>query len=134
MIRTCGWLSAAGVQRATSRARSKPNDSLIRVGVGAPAREGTPILKGVPEHNESDEPSGAGGSLLDQVVRDGARQMLAAALRAEVAAYVEAHTDQLDEHGHRLVVRNGHHAEREVTTAAGAVAVSHGSPTSAPTR
>src|SRR5690625_6477251 len=50
----------------------------------------------------------AGGSLLDEIVREGARQMLAAALQAEVAAYIEAHADQLDEHGHRLVVRNGH--------------------------
>ena len=33
------------------------------------------------------------GSLLDEIVRDGARQMLAAALQAEVAAYVEALTD-----------------------------------------
>jgi hypothetical protein len=49
--------------------------------------------------------------------------MLAAALQAEVAAYIEAHGDQLDEAGHRLVVRNGHHAPREVTTAAGAVEV-----------
>jgi len=64
-----------------------------------------------------------GRSLLDEIVRDGARQMLAAALQAEVAAYVEAFADQLDEHGRRLVVRNGYHAEREVTTAAGAVAV-----------
>ena len=31
---------------------------------------------------------GAGRSLLDEIVRDGARQMLAAALQAEVAAYV----------------------------------------------
>jgi len=64
-----------------------------------------------------------GGSLLDELVRDGARQMLAAALRAEVAAYVEAFADQVDQAGHRLVVRNGYHAEREVTTAAGAVPV-----------
>jgi len=64
-----------------------------------------------------------GGSLLDEIVRDGARQMLAAALQAEVAAYVEAHADVLDEAGRRLVVRNGHHGEREVLTAAGAVAV-----------
>ena len=49
--------------------------------------------------------------------------MLAAALRAEVAAYIDQFTDQVDENGHRLVVRNGSHSEREVMTAAGAVAV-----------
>jgi transposase-like protein len=49
--------------------------------------------------------------------------MLAAALQAEVAVYVEQFADQLDEDGHRLVVRNGYHREREVLTAAGAVAV-----------
>ena len=43
--------------------------------------------------------------------------------RAEVAAYVEAFTDEVDENGHRLVVRNGHHEPREVTTAAGGVPV-----------
>ena len=67
--------------------------------------------------------SEAGRSLLDEIVRDGARQMLAAALQAEVAAYVATFTDQLDENGHRLVVRNGYHQPREVLTAAGAVAV-----------
>jgi len=61
--------------------------------------------------------------LLDELVRDGARRMLATALEVEVAAYVEAHADQLDERGRRLVVRNGHHEPREVTTAAGAVGV-----------
>ena len=64
-----------------------------------------------------------GGSLLDEVVRDGARAMLAAALQAEVAAYIDAHVGELDEAGRRLVVRNGYHAEREVTTAAGALPV-----------
>jgi len=62
-------------------------------------------------------------SLLDEIVRDGARQMLAAALQAEVAAYVESFADQLDEDGRRLVVRNGYHQPREVLTAAGAVEV-----------
>jgi putative transposase len=83
------------------------------------------VLKVVQDNNESnhEEPNAGGGSLLDEIVRDGARQMLAAALQAEVAAYVEAFADQLDEHGRRLVVRNGYHAEREVTTAAGAVPV-----------
>ena len=49
--------------------------------------------------------------------------MLAAALRAEVAAYVEQFTDLVDENGYRLVVRNGYHGELEVLTAAGAVTV-----------
>jgi len=64
-----------------------------------------------------------GRSLLDEIVREGARAMLAAALQAEVAAYVEAHADQIDADGRRLVVRNGSHAEREVLTAAGAITV-----------
>jgi len=83
------------------------------------------MLKVVQEEAGSNAhvPAAVGGSLLDELVRDGARAMLAAALQAEVAAYVEAHADQVDEAGHRLVVRNGHHAAREVTTAAGAVPV-----------
>ncbi len=79
------------------------------------------MLKVVHDAEASNEPTG--GSLLDEIVRDGARQMLAAALEAEVAAYIEAHANQLDENGHRLVVRNGHHEPREVTTAAGAIPV-----------
>ena len=45
---------------------------------------------------------------LDEIVREGARRMLAAALEAEATAYVEALTGELDESGHRLVTRNGH--------------------------
>jgi transposase-like protein len=75
--------------------------------------------------HDAEEANGdeAGRSLLDEIVRDGARQMLAAALQAEVAAYVAQFADQLDENGHRLVVRNGYHHPREVLTAAGAVKV-----------
>jgi putative transposase len=65
----------------------------------------------------------SGRSMLDELVRQGAQQMLAAALQAEVAAYIEAHADALDCDGHRLVVRNGYHQSREVMTAAGAVPV-----------
>jgi len=71
----------------------------------------------------NDNDGGAGRSLLDEVVRDGARQMLEAALKAEVADYIERFADQLDANGHRLVVRNGYHQQREVVTAAGAVSV-----------
>ncbi|WP_406278754.1 transposase [Streptomyces sp. NBC_00191] len=63
------------------------------------------------------------GSLIDEIVREGARRMLAAALEAEVDAYIAALADQRDEMGRRLVVRNGYHQPRKVTTAAGAVEV-----------
>lgn len=82
------------------------------------------MLKLVHDASEPNDNAGPGGlSLLDEIVRDGARQMLAAALSAEVSAYIEAHADQLDSRGHRLVVGNGYHQPREVMTAAGAVPV-----------
>src|SRR5680860_307603 len=83
------------------------------------------MLKVVEENNESnhDEPNGAGVSLLDEIVRDGARQMLTAALLAEVAAFIEAHSGEVDDNGRRLVVRNGSHNAREIVTSAGAVGV-----------
>src|SRR5438445_2707671 len=60
---------------------------------------------------------------LDAIAREGARRMLAAALRAEIAEYLEAAEGQRDEQGHVLVTRNGHARPREVTTVAGAVQV-----------
>ena len=61
--------------------------------------------------------------MIDEIVREGARRMLAEALQAEVDAYIAAFRDERDEHGHRLVVRNGSHQPREVLTSAGAVEV-----------
>lgn len=80
------------------------------------------MLKVVQEKSEANDET-AGVSLLDEIVRDGARAMLTAALQAEVAAFIGAHADQVDENGHRLVVRNGFHDAREVVTSAGAVPV-----------
>jgi transposase-like protein len=60
---------------------------------------------------------------LDELAREGARRMLAAALEAEVDAYLAAWAGERDEHGRRLVVRNGHARQREILTVAGAVAV-----------
>ena len=60
---------------------------------------------------------------LDEIVRQGARRMLSAALEEEVAAYIAAHAGERDEDGRRLVVRNGHARPREVTTVAGAIEV-----------
>jgi putative transposase len=62
-------------------------------------------------------------SLLDEVVREGARRMLAAALEAEVDAYLAELAHERDGRGRRLVVRNGHAEPRQVMTTAGAVEV-----------
>jgi transposase-like protein len=56
---------------------------------------------------------------LDALVREGARRMLVAALKAEVDEYVAQHVDHRDAAGHALVVRNGVAEPRKVTTAAG---------------
>jgi len=63
------------------------------------------------------------GAVLDEIVLQGARRMLTAALEAEVDAYIEARIEERDERGHRLVVRNGHAVPRTIATAAGPVEV-----------
>jgi putative transposase len=60
---------------------------------------------------------------LDELFREGARRMLAVALEGEVEAYLAAHAELVDEHGHRLVVRNGHAPARTITTGVGQVEV-----------
>jgi transposase-like protein len=62
-------------------------------------------------------------STLDEICREGARRMLAAALEAEADAYIEALTDELDDDGKRLVVRNGHARGRTITTGAGRIEI-----------
>lgn len=62
---------------------------------------------------------GQPSSLIEQIVRNGARQMLAAALQAEVAAYIGQFAGLRDE----MVVRNGTAEPRRVLTSAGAVEV-----------
>lgn len=73
--------------------------------------------------SEVSAPAGVSVSVIDEIVREGARAMLAAALQAEVAAYIDAHAGDVDADGRRLVVRNGSHQPREVLTSAGAVQV-----------
>ena len=60
---------------------------------------------------------------LDELVAEGARRMLAAALEAEVEAYISSLTHELDDDGHRLVVRNGHAEPRSLLTGAGPIEV-----------
>jgi putative transposase len=60
---------------------------------------------------------------LDELFREGARRMLAVALEGEVEAYIAAHSQEVDEHGYRLVVRNGHAPARTLATGVGQVEV-----------
>ena len=60
---------------------------------------------------------------LDALAREGARRMIAAALKAEADDYVERFADERGEDGKRLVVRNGRARERRVTVGSGTVAV-----------
>ena len=60
---------------------------------------------------------------LDELAREGARRMIAAALRAEADDYVERYEDEVDEDGHRVVVRNGRARERRVTIGSGTIPV-----------
>src|SRR5271169_1984512 len=60
---------------------------------------------------------------LDELVAEGARRMLAAALEAEVDGYISSLIHEVDEHGHRLVVRNGHAQPRSLVTGAGPIEV-----------
>ena len=80
------------------------------------------MLTVVQEGSSGEEPA-ASGSLIDEIVREGARRMLAEALQAEVDAYIARFAGERDGQGRRLVVRNGCHEPREVLTGAGAVEV-----------
>ena len=62
-------------------------------------------------------------STLDLLAVEGARRMLAAALEAEVADYIERHRAERGEDGRALVVRNGHGPARRVTIGSGTMAV-----------
>jgi transposase-like protein len=81
------------------------------------------MLTVVPGDSSGHEGGKDSSSLIDEIVREGARRMLAEALQAEVDAYIAAHAAERGQDGRRLVVRNGSHEPREVLTSAGAVEV-----------
>ena len=62
-------------------------------------------------------------SALDEIIREGARQMLQTAIEVEVDDFVAQHADRRDEGGKRLVVRNGYLPSRELLSGAGSLEV-----------
>ena len=61
-------------------------------------------------------------SILEKVLREGARRMLKQALENEIEEYLMKHS-QTDENGHRLVVRNGYHPQRNIVTGIGPMTI-----------
>ena len=68
-------------------------------------------------------PVPSGEDVLTGILRDGASRLLAQAIEAEVAGYIERHAGMRNAQGHRMVVRNGHLPEREIQTGIGPVKV-----------
>ena len=60
---------------------------------------------------------------LTEVLRNGARALLAQAVEAEVATFLGDHAAKLTADGHQRLVRHGHLPEREIMTGIGPVAV-----------
>jgi transposase-like protein len=60
---------------------------------------------------------------LTEVLRNGARALLAQAVEAEIAALLSCHADKLTDDGRQRLVRHGHLPEREIMTGIGPVAV-----------
>lgn len=73
--------------------------------------------------NKPEVESSKGRNILDELVQEGARRMLQAALEAEVASYIERHQHERGDDGRRLVVRNGHAVARKITCGAGTLEV-----------
>jgi len=61
--------------------------------------------------------------VLTEILRQGAQRMLTMAIETEVEEYLAEHCRQLEQNGHRLVVRNGYLPQRQIQTGIGQVAV-----------
>ncbi len=68
-------------------------------------------------------PTAADRDVLSDILREGAQRLLSHAIDAEVAAWIEARADLVNERGHRQVVRNGHLPERAIMTQVGEMRV-----------
>jgi len=68
-------------------------------------------------------PSDSSRDVLTELLRNGARDLLAGAIEQEVNDYLRGREALRDEAGHQLVVRNGYLPERTVQTGLGDVAV-----------
>jgi putative transposase len=63
------------------------------------------------------------GSLLEDIIREGARKLLQAAIENEVSAYIDLFKEVKDDRGRRMVVRHGSLPARFILTGIGPLSV-----------
>lgn len=63
------------------------------------------------------------GQPLEEILRQGAAQLLQLAVEAEVDSFIEKFKAAVDDDGHRLAVRNGYHKEREILSGIGPITI-----------
>jgi putative transposase len=73
--------------------------------------------------DEKKQVEGTPESVLEQIIREGARRLLQAAIENEVAEHVERLKELKDEKGHRMVVKNGSSPERTLVTGVGPLTI-----------
>ena len=113
----CGgpiWASVLADEGSTSHATDSPHPSSLR-DIAPPAVSDDNVVKLIHP--------GAVDDQLTDILRQGARALLAQAVEAEVADFLARHGEVKTEDGRQRVVRHGHLPEREVMTGIGAVAV-----------
>ena len=71
--------------------------------------------------SKQDQSTNHGAPSLDEIARQGARQLLAKALQEEVKEYLNSTAHERDHKGHRQVVRNGLGKERTLLTGTGEI-------------
>ena len=81
-----------------------------------PMQQDTPLPEARPDRTLPRLP-------LDEVVRQGARQLVQRAVEVEVDLFLERYQYLMDERGHRQVVRNGYRPVRRIVTGAGPVEI-----------
>lgn len=104
------------MRQSTKNAARSPETSSLKVEGWAPVESDAEVL--------AFRAAFDGTSLLDELVRQGARRMLQAALESEVQTFLEQHAAKVDGQGRRLVVRNGALPAREILTGAGSLEIS----------
>jgi len=75
------------------------------------------------EENTHTSSSTGFNNVLEEILREGARKLLAQAIENEVSEYIEMNKDERDDQNKRLVIRNGHLPEREIQTGLGPISL-----------